>query len=138
MFLAVVLGVSGNLQDEVAVSCFTVITRCLSCYLLRPEQALTSSSSVSFSRAEEFTYRSDTGSAERSSVLLRAIWGDTAVNFTTKCFICIRQCDHNWTLNLDIYTERICQSVVKNQCLELLYGNSWFLIFLDHVIYVIF
>lgn len=38
--------VSGNLQDEVAVSCFTVINRCLSCYLPRPEQALTSSSSA--------------------------------------------------------------------------------------------
>lgn len=44
MFLATVLGVSGNLQDEVAVSFFTVINRCLSCYLPRPEQALTSSS----------------------------------------------------------------------------------------------
>lgn len=36
--------VSGNLQDEVAISCFTVINRCLSCYLPSPEQALTSSS----------------------------------------------------------------------------------------------
>lgn len=46
--------------------------------------------SVSFSRAGEFTYRSDIGSAdptELASVFLGATWGDNAVNFTTKHFM---------------------------------------------------
>lgn len=67
MFLAVVLkGVSGNPQDEVAVSCFAVIHRYLSCYLPGHEQDLHHPPvlSVSFSRAEEFIYRSVPGSTD--------------------------------------------------------------------------
>lgn len=57
-------GVSGNQQDEVAVSCLTVINRCWSCYLPRPDRSLHHPplSSVHFSRLVEFTYRSHTGS----------------------------------------------------------------------------
>lgn len=46
--------------------------------------------SVNFSRAGEFTYRSDIGSANPtglSSVPLGATWGDNVVHFTTKHFM---------------------------------------------------
>lgn len=85
MFLAVVLkGVSGNPQDEVAVSCFAVIHRYLSCYLPGHEQDLHHPPvlSVSFSRAEEFIYRSVTDDqlihTEMSCDFCRVIWGDSA------------------------------------------------------------